>query len=94
MSDTCILRIHCAIRWRVVKQRVSENRPLMKNNFTGWKVSPFDADAMRLCMEGDCAEGSSAEDKVEDVIRKLTSTCRHTEEMGIHTSQSTGGVIE
>ena len=52
---------------------------------------------MRLCMEGSCAEVSSAEEKVEDVMRKVKvlamPPCRG-DAMGIHTSQSTGGVIE
>ena len=57
------------------KHRESENRPLKKNKFTGWKASTFDADAMRLYMEGGCAEGSSAEKKVENVMRKVRSAC-------------------
>ena len=47
----------------------------MKNKFTGSKASAFDADALRLCMEGCCTEGSSAEKKVEDVMQKVTSAC-------------------
>ena len=64
---------HCAIAWRVAKQRESENQPRKKNKFTGWKASAIDADAMRLCIEGRCAEGSSAEKKVDDVMQKVTS---------------------
>ena len=67
VSDTCILSDHCAVIWRVVKHRESENRPSKKNEFTGWKASAFDADVIRLCMEG--------EEKVEDVMRKVTSAC-------------------
>ena len=48
VSDTCTLSDHCAITWRVAKQRMSENRSSRKNKFTGWKASAFDADAMRL----------------------------------------------
>ena len=48
VSDTCTLSDHCAITWRVAKQRKSENRPSKKNKFTGWKASSFDTDAMRL----------------------------------------------
>ena len=43
------------------------------------------------------AEGSSAREKVEDVMRKVTSVCDAVmprRKMGIHTSQSTDGVIE
>ena len=47
----------------------------MKNKFTGWKAGAFDAEAMRLCMEDGCAEGSLAEEKVEDVMQKVTSAC-------------------
>ena len=47
----------------------------MKNQFTGWKARASNADAMRLCMEGGCAEESSAEEKVKDEIRKMTSAC-------------------
>ena len=75
VSDTCTLSDHCAIAWRVAKQRESENQPPEKKKFTGWKASVFDADAMRLCMEGDHAEGSSAEEKVEDVMRKVANAC-------------------
>ena len=73
--DTCTLSNHCAIAWRVAKQRESGKRPPKKNKFTGWKANAFDADALRFCMEGGCAEGSSAEEKVKDVIRKVTSAC-------------------
>ena len=68
VSGTCTLSDYYAIAWRVVKRRESENRPPKKNKFTGWKASAFDADAIRVCMEGGCTEGSSAEEKVEDVI--------------------------
>ena len=79
-GNTCwrvsdILSDHCAIAWRVAKQGESENRSPEKNKFIGWKASAFDADAMRLCMEGGCAEGSSAKEKVKDVMRKVTSAC-------------------
>ena len=47
----------------------------MKNKFTGWKASAFDADAMCLCIEGGCIEGSSAEEKLEDVMQKVISAC-------------------
>ena len=70
VSDPCTLSDHCAIAWRVAKQRKSE-----KNKITGWKASAFDADAMRLCMDGGCTEESSAEEKVEDVMQKVTSAC-------------------
>ena len=62
------------IACRVAKQRESENRPPKKNKFIGWNESAFDADAMRLCMEGGCAGGSLAEKKLEDVMRKVTSS--------------------
>ena len=51
---TYTLSNHCAIAWRVAKQKESENRP--PKTFTGWKASASDTDAMRLCMEGGCAE--------------------------------------
>ena len=54
---------HCVIALRVAKQREAGKRPSMKNKFTCWKASAFDAYAMRHCMEGDCTEGSSAEKK-------------------------------
>ena len=66
---------HCAIAWRVAKQRELENRPPKKNKFTGWTASFFDAGAMRVFMEGGYAEESSAEEKVEDVMCKVTSAC-------------------
>ena len=52
---------HFAIARRVAKQRKSGIRPSMKNKFTRLKASAFDANAMRLGMEGGCTEGSSAE---------------------------------
>ena len=75
VSDTCTLSDHYAITWIVAKQRKSENRPSRKNKFTDWKASAFDADAMRLCIEGGHAEGSSAVEKVEDVMRKVMMQC-------------------
>ena len=75
VSDTYTLSDHCAIAWIVEKQRKSEIQPSMKNKFTGWKASAFDADDMRLCMEGGCTEGSSGKEKVEDVMQKVTRAC-------------------
>ena len=51
---------------------------------------------MRLCMEGGCAEGSSAEEKVEDVMGKVMYLrCRHAEERKWESTQaSSSGVIE
>ena len=72
VSDTCTQCDHCAIAWRVVKQRESENRPPKINKSTGSKASAFDADAIRLGMEGGCVEGSSAKEKVQDGMRKVT----------------------
>ena len=51
------------------------HRPPKKNKFTVRKASAFDEDAMRLSKGGGSAEGSSAEEKVEDVMRNMKSAC-------------------
>ena len=68
---------HRAITWQAPRQQGNQNRitQSQKNNFTGWKASALDIDAMRVSIEGSCAEGLTAEEKVENVMRKMANAC-------------------
>ena len=46
-----------------------------EKKFTGWKVSAFDADALCACIEVGHAEGATAKEKVDDVMKKVTTAC-------------------
>lgn len=75
VMDICTLSDHRAIRWDITRQQKCLMRPPKGKKYVGWKVSAFDADALRVCMEGSIARGNTAEDKVEDVMDMLTRAC-------------------
>ena len=67
---------HRSITWRVRRQQRPKNRQSQsRKKFNGWKASAFDAGAMRARIKGSCAEGLTAEDKVEDVMQKVANAC-------------------
>lgn len=76
VTDICTQSDHCAIIWSVPRHQRSMRRQPKKS--IGWKTSTFDADTLSVCIEGECADGATAEDKVANVMRKVTDACDAT----------------
>lgn len=75
VMDICTLSDHGAIRWDIARQHRCQNRPSRTKRHIGWKSSAFDADTLCASMEDGDARGITAEDKVKDVMDKLTRAC-------------------
>ena len=67
---------HRAINCRVRRQQMPKNRQSQsRKKFNGWKASAFATGTMHASIEGSCAEGLTAEQKVEEVMQKVANAC-------------------
>lgn len=66
---------HRAITWIAARHKSCEEQPPRTNSSRGWKVSAFDAGTLRAFIEGYSACGSTAEEKVHDVMGKVVGAC-------------------
>lgn len=71
VMESCTLSDHLAIRWNIGKQQRCGSKAPRGKKFTGWKVNAFDANALHACIAKGCSEGTTAEEKVDDVMKKV-----------------------